>query len=483
MSNLVRRSIASVGWNVAASIVQILVGFVRSLLLARFLAVETFGIYAFASSIVTLSAIAPSFGMGGAFVHRSEETEDEDRTAAVHLTLKLMFTTAWLVLLSIGTLVFARGQARLALLVLTVSHGGVLLCQTPSLILVRRVVHRRLALLQSVNIVLSALTAVLLAWRGIELWALLSTDIVTLVLSVIMLYIWRPVWRPHLAWSPPAMRYFLGYGSRNVLAQGLLRALDRVDDMWTGIYLGNTAMGYYSRAYSFATYPRMILAQSVSKVAGGTYAEVADKPKRLSQAFFRTNAFLVRSGFYLAGILVLVAPEFIRILLGTKWLPMLVPFRFMLAFTMFDPIKTTVANLFLAVGKPGIVVRARAIQLATMSIGLFTLGPHWGIAGVALAVDVMLVLGIGILLYQARKYVDYSVKTLFLAPGIAVGLSMLMARLAIELPGVLGSPWRTGPLKAIVFTILYGAVLFLFERAQLLKMVRFVTTRVLRESG
>jgi hypothetical protein len=60
---------------------------------------------------------------------------------------------------------------------------------------------------------------------------------------------------------------------------------------------------------------------------------------------------------------------------------------------------------------------------------------------------------------------------------------MLMARLAIELPGVLGSPWRTGPLKAIVFTILYGAVLFLFERAQLLKMVRFVTTRVLRESG
>lgn len=472
MRNLARRSIESVGWNMAVSVVQVLVGFFRSLLLARLLPVETFGIYAFATSVVTLSAIAPNFGMAGAFLHRSEETEDEEKAAAVHLTLKLIFTTIWLVLLAGGALVFAAGETRLALLVLAATQGGVILCQTPNLILVRRVVHRRLALLQSTNIIVSAVTAILLAWRGIDLWALLATDVVTVVLTVLFLYIWRPVWRPHLTWSPPAMRYFLRYGSGNVLAQGLLRALDRVDDMWTGAYLGDTAMGYYSRAYSFATYPRMILAQSVNKVAGGTYAEVADNRKHLSKAFFRTNAFLVRSGFYLAGILVLVAPEFIRILLGTKWLPMLTPFRLMLAFTMFDPIKWTVANLFLAVGKPEEVVRARVVQLGVMVLGLFSLGPRWGIIGVALAVDVMLVLGIAILLYQARKYVDFSMRALLLAPGIAVTVSMMVGRLSIDLPGVLGSPWRTGILKGLSFTIFYGLCLLLLERRQLLKMVR-----------
>lgn len=479
MSDLVRRSVESVGWNVVVSIVQILVGLVRSLLLARLLPVEIFGIYAFASSIVSLSSVLPNFGMGGAFLHRSQETRDENNAAAVHLTLKLMFTAVWIMLLSAGALVFASGQARLALLVLTLSHGGILLCQTPNLILLRRVVHRRLALLQSVNILLSAATAVLLAWGGIDLWALLSTDVVTLFLTVLLLYVWRPVWRPRLTWSPPVMRYFLRYGSRNMLAQGLLRALDRVDDMWTGAYLGDTAMGYYSRAYSFATYPRMILAQSVNKVAGGTYAEVAEQRKRLSQAFFRTNALLVRSGFYLAGVLVLVAPEFIRILLGTKWLPMLSAFRLMLVFTMFDPIKGTVASLFLAVGKPEEVVRARGVQLAAMLIGLFTLGPRWGIAGVALAVDIMLVIGIALLLWQARKFADFSLWTLLAAPGAALTLGMLLARGAIAIPGILGSPWRTGSVKLVVFTFAYGVASFVLERHRLLKMVSVLRKRTL----
>jgi PST family polysaccharide transporter len=477
--SLVKRSVTSVGWNLAVSFVQVAVGFVRSVLLARLLPVEVFGVYAFAGSIVTLSAILPNFGMGGAFLHRSKETEDEDRTASVHLTLKVGFTTAWMVVLSVGALVFARGQIRLALLVLTATQGGILLCQTPSLILVRRVVHRRLALLQSINIVVSALTAVLLAWGGIELWALLSTDVITLVLMVIFLYVWRPVWRPHLTWSPPAMRYFLRYGRSNVVAQALLSALDRLDDLWTGALLGDTAMGYYSRAYAFATYPRMILAQSVNKVAGGTYAEVAKERKRLSQAFFRTNALLVRSGFYLAGILALIAPESIRLLLGDKWLPMLDAFRLMLVFTLFDPIKMTVSNLFLAVGKPEEVVRARAIQLAVMLIGLFALGPRWGIAGVALAVDVMLVIGIAILLQQSRKYVDFSLRALFLVPGIGVVLSMILARAAIAIPGILGSPWRTGLMKVSVFTILYGATLFALERRQLQEMYHSLARLVL----
>jgi O-antigen/teichoic acid export membrane protein len=415
---LAKRSVTSVGWNVALSFVQVAVGFVRSVILARLLPVEAFGIYAFAGSIVTLSTILPNFGMGGAFLHRSEETEDENKTAAVHLTLKAIFTTIWMVVLLLGALIFTTGQTRLALSVLTITQGGVLLCQTPDLILVRRVAHRRLALLQSLNIVVSAVTAVLLAWSGIELWALLSTDVITLILTVFFLYIWRPVWRPRLTWSPPAMRYFLRYGRSNVVAQALLKALDRVDDLWTGAFLGNAAMGYYSRAYAFATYPRMILAQSINQVAGGTYAEVAKERKRLSQAFFRTNAFLVRSGFYLAGLLALIAPELIRLLLGVKWLPMLDAFRLMLVFTLFDPIKMTVSNLFLAVGRPQEVVRARVVQLAVMAVGLVTLGPRWGIAGVALAVDIMLLVGIAILLRQSRKFVDFSTKVLFLAPGL-----------------------------------------------------------------
>lgn len=465
-----RRSISSVGWNVVVSVVQVVVGFVRSVFLARWLSIEVFGVYRYAGSIVALSAVLADFGMSGAFLHRAPETEDEDAAAAVYFTLISTFALVWALCLVVGAFIFARGWERITLLLLTLTQFGAFLTHIPRAILVRRVVHRRLALIQLTNVLLSAVSALFLAWRGFELWALLSTNIITLVLDFLFLYVWRPVWKPHLIWQPRVMRYFLRFGGQNLLSGLLLRALDRVDDLWTGNYLGDTAMGFYSRAYAFATYPRTFLANSVNKVATGTYAELKGNRARLSQAFFRTNAFLVRTGFFLAGLLSLVAPEFIRLLLGEKWLPMLSAFRLMLVYTLLDPIKITVGNLFIAVGEPGRIVKARLIQLGVLGVGLFLTGPSWGIAGVAVAVDLMLVVGMAILFWQARVYVDFSLLRLLAVPALAIILGLVSVKGGLALFQINMSDWWVAFFKILIFTLSYVFVLFIYERKQLAKM-------------
>jgi PST family polysaccharide transporter len=468
--SVAHRSITSVTWNIAANLVRIAVLFARSVLLARLLPVDTFGVYAWAGAIVGLTMLVAKFGMDGAFLHRAPESQDETQTAAVHFTLSLVFSVIWTVLM-VGASAFLTGQTRTALLVLTAARAGLMLVDTPRMILVRRVVHRRLALIVILNAIFSTLVAVGLAWSGATLWALLSTDFVALAVNILMLYVWRPVWRPRLAWSPPVVRYFLGFGSRNFLAQLLRRALDQVDDLWAGFYLGTTSLGYYSRAYTFATYPRQILAVPLNTVTGGSYAELKESRRQLSQMFFRVNAFLVRSGFFLAGLLALVAPEFIRLFLGEKWLPMLGAFRLMLIFTLLDPIKTTVANLFVAVGRPEQVVRARLVQLGVLAAGLYLLGLRLDIAGVALAVDVMLVVGMMILLWQARAYVDISYRQLFLVPTLALTLGLVLGYGLVELLGIRGSDWWTGLIKTVSFSAAYGLVFVVLERQQILEMV------------
>lgn len=465
--SLVRRSITSTMWNVVANFAQLIILFIRSVLLARLLPVEVFGIYAFATSVVILSSELANFGMGGAFLHRSPETQNEEQAAAIHFTLKSIFTLSWSVLLIGGALVFASGQTQSAILILTATTAGLGMAQTAQLLLIRRVEHRRLAILQTLNALGTTAVALSLAWRGVTLWALLATDLVTLVLTLTFLYVWRPVWRPRFAWSSPTVRYYLRFGSRNFLAGALYRALDNVDDLWTGIFLGTTALSYYSRAYTFATYPRRILAAPVDAVATGTYAELKGDRHRLSQAFFRTNAILVRSGFFLAGLLALIAPEFIRLLLGAKWLPMLEAFRLMLIFTLLDPIKLTVGNLFIAVGRPEQVLQARTIQLVVLLVGLFALGWSLGIVGVALAMDIMLVVGIATLFRRARGYVDFSLRALFGIPTLALLLAMIPAHIASTVPLVSGSDWYTLLIKTAIFASIYGTVIVAMEGSQL----------------
>lgn len=435
----------------------------RSIILARLLPVEVFGVYGAASAIISIAVIPAVFGMDRAFIHRSEFTQDEVAAAPIHFSLMSISAAIWTVCMSFAIWFLSDGALRISLLVLTATSAVTLLCLTPMTILERRVVHRRRALEAVLSALLTTLVAVWLAWLGYPLLAILSTNIVATLLLVLMMYVRRPVWRPHWGWSVPAVRYFLGFGGKSWLASLLTEFLNRADDLWVSYYLGTQQMGYYSRAYAFATYPRQILAGPIYAITGGAYAELKDDPDRLSKAFFRSNAFLVRTGFLVTGVMLLIAPEFIRIALGDKWLPMLSTFRLLLVFALLEPLRSTISDLFLAVGAPTQLIWTRMVQLGVLLAGLFLLGARWGIEGVAVAVNLMILLGIGVMLFRARRYVHFSLLRLFSAPTLALLLALLLAYIALHIPGVQGVDWRTAVTKTITFSGAYLAVLWIME--------------------
>jgi len=88
---------------------------------------------------------------------------------------------------------------------------------------------------------------------------------------------------------------------------------------------------------------------------------------------------------------------------------------------------------------------------------------------VALAVDVMLVVGIAILLWRARVHVDFSLRRLFLVPGLALVLGLVLGQVALQIPGVGGNDWVSGLCKAAAFSIVYGAILLWLERSLILE--------------
>ncbi len=477
--SITERTITSATWSVGASLTGVAVLFLRSVMLSRLLPVSVFGVYGFASATTALAAVALNFGLTGAFLHRAPETEDESRAAATHFTLITLIALAWTALMVGGALWLTTGVTQMALIVIAITTALSQLAQTPRVILMRRVQHKRLAIIQLSNAILTTVAALSLAWKGATLWALLITNVISMLVTLILMYVWKPVWHPRFRWSWEEIRYFIRFGSRTFLSSALLAALDRIDDLWTGFFLGSVPLGYYSRSYTFATYPRRILANPISTVTGGTFAELKHQRTQLSQAFFRTSAFLLRSGFFLGGWLALIAPEFISLLLGDKWLPMTNVFRLMLIFTLLDPIKAIVANLFVAVGEPEQVIQARGIQLVILVAGLFGLGWRFGIIGVALAVDAMLATGIAILLWKARKHVDISLMQLFTAPTVALTISLGLAYAALLLSGLNETTISSALLKSIIFTMVYLALMLLMERHQTVSIIRqlFATIR------
>ncbi len=452
---LAARTARSFGWKVGSNLASVAVLAIRAVVLARLLEVATFGTYSLAYSIVRLTAVLAAFGFGEAMLHRAKQTADEERAAASHFTLSLVTTTAWLVILGFAATAVANPGMRTALLGLGAATFVTHLAQTPTLILVRRVQHRRLAVLEFVTAVLTTAVAISLALAGGELWALLATDMVAAAASLVMLYLWRPVWRPRLVWSRDAFRYFINFGSRSLLANLTAQACERLDSLWTGLALGTQPLGFYSRALTFAGYPRRVIANAVNTVSIGTFAEIKGEGERLSAAFREIMSFLLWVGFFATGLLAVASREFVVVILGDRWLPMLLPFRLLLLFALVSPIERSLANLLTAVGEPGRTAQARMVRLATLAVGLATLGPAFGVAGVAVAASAGVCAGVAMMLVCVRRHVRIRPMAIVGPPAAAC---LLGAASALGVARLADGDVTTGLIKVLTFAVAFIAI-------------------------
>jgi O-antigen/teichoic acid export membrane protein len=334
---------------------------------------------------------------------------------------------------------------------------------TPFVLLKRRLAFRRVALIGVLSSLAMLVVAPLLAWAGWGFWSLVVGESVTgTFVSTLGLWLFRRPMKFSLRLDRATARDLIGFGKFVMLTNQLRFALDRFDDFWAGTALGQVALGYYSKAYEFATYPRRIISRPLQEVFLSAYSRLQDDRLNLSKIFFRTNSYVVRMGFLFSPILVLVAPEFVYYVLGEKWLPMVFTFQLMVIYSLFDPLLVTASNLLTACGAPQKMTSVRIAQLVFFIPAVIVGAALWQNNGIALAADGMLVVGLVGVFRMTRDFVDISLRRLFLAPtlGLVVGgAAFLLASLVFQARGSL--LWAL--VKGLVYAVPFLGVLMLLE--------------------
>jgi O-antigen/teichoic acid export membrane protein len=455
-------------FNVGARAITLVLGFARSVLLARWLAPEDFGIVALALFITNLAASIATFGLNSALIQR-KKLEPEAISTHFVLRMALMSLAFILTLLCIPLLrYFYADRPALVPLVVTLSaiHLIRAVTSTPTVLLQRDLAFRRLAALDVVSSAAMLGMASLLALNGRGPWSLVLGEHLTgVIVSAIGVWLYRPPWRPSLKLSRTIARQYLRFGRFVVATVQLNFLLDQFDDFWAATALGSTAGGYYAKAYEFARYPRRVFALPLQSVFYSAYARLQSDRRRLSQAYYRLNSLVVRSGFLFALVLALVAAEFVELLLTAKWLPMVNVFRLMLIYTLLDPLMVTAGNLVVAVGHPQILTRIRLVQFLVFVPLVIIFANLWSIEGIAVAADVMVLVGVALILHRVRRFVDYSMRRMFAFPLLALilgGAAGLLVATQVQTLGL----WLALLSKAAAASVVYIAVLVLFEHRE-----------------
>lgn len=450
-----------------SSVVTIGLGFIRTILLTALLLPGDVGVVTQALFFVMLAAKIRMPGIDRALIQRKEITNN---LFATYFTLR-----TGLVLLSIGLMAALTpliaplypGMPLLSLILL-----AFLLVEIPKgfnevqeIIFRRNLVFAPIAKADIAGAVFSTIVAPLLAWFGFGPWSLVGERVAAQTARWVVFWLLEKSWRPRLGFDRQIARWFWQFGIKIWTGGMLTFGLDRFDDFWVGLTRGQSPLGLYSRAYEFARYPRSVVSIPILSVFYSTFARVQSNRLRLSKAFFRAVSLIVRVGFLFSLLFILPASEFIH-LLGKQWLPMQTAFQLMVVYTLLDPVGMAAGRLLTAVGHPELTARARALQLVVFIPAVILLNWWQGIVGVAIAADVMALIGVVLLFGYTRRFVDYSIRTLLFWPVVALVVTAVPTLLLTPFWQQL-NPWLVLPAKLLLITLLYGTILWLTEREQL----------------
>ena len=451
----------------ASSIITIGLGFTRTILLTTFLLPDDVGVFAQALFFVGLSTRIRMPGLAHAFIQRKDSPQNLTTT---FFTLQIGST-----ILSIGIMaalipiivMFYPDMPLLSIILFTLLLLEVpkSINDTQTAIFRRDLIFNKVEQANIAGSLCATIVAPLMAWYGLGPWSLVGESAAAQFARTIVLRMHHKRWRLKLGIDRQITRAFWQFGVKIWAGGTFTFAINRFDDFWVGLSLGQAPLGLYSRAYEFAGYSRSVIGAPIVSVFYATFSRLQSDRLRLSKAFFRAVSLIVRVGFLFSLLFVLTAPEFI-LLLGKQWVPMQTTFQLMVVYIMLEPLWMTFGRLFSAVGHPEISARIRGVQFIIFVPSVIVLSWWQGIVGVAIAADIISIIGILFSLIYIRRFVDYSIRALYFWPLVSFVITAVTILLLTPNFQQMNL-WLALFTKLLLITTLYSAIIWLTEREQL----------------
>lgn len=220
----------------------------------------------------------------------------------------------------------------------------------PRAILFRQLKQKELAAMALLSLLVSGSVGIVMAMNGMAYWGL-ATQTLTFNLCVSITSWWLSGWRPSKDVSFRPIKDMFGFSSKMLITNIFNQINNNVFALILGKVYTKTEVGIYTQANKWNTMGASTITGMVQGVAQPTFVQVGDDPERLRRAFSKMLRFTCFVSFPIMFGLSLVAPEFIVILIGKKWLPSANLMRMLCVGGAFLPIATLYFNMIISRGR------------------------------------------------------------------------------------------------------------------------------------
>jgi O-antigen/teichoic acid export membrane protein len=448
--------------------------FLTTIVLARLLTPEIFGLVAMARVATNLISIIRQLGFSSAFIQRRDRGPEEARVAVntmfylLVITNAALFIAAWL-LSPVVARFFENEALDRVLRVLVLGFFIQAFVETPSVVLQKNLDFGKIAFSQIVASIFLMLISISLAAKGYGVWSLVVGQIgANLVHALVLIKV--SGWRPRLEFAPQIAKQLFRYG-KYLWVFSILSALgDSLDRIIVGRWLGAGSLGIYGLALNLSKLPANQVSMLVNRITFPAFSKIQDDKSALTIAFLRTLSHVSIVTFPLGIGLAAVSENMVLSLYGQKWMEAAPIIAVLAYYGMVLSVSSIAGPIFRAIGRPNVLLYTALFHHTLLVVFLLILG-RYGAVGIAYAVLIPMIISSTIAFALIVRYLEFRVLTV-VEHLLRAGLPSLAMYFAIEsVTSVLDTLMSTAPVKLLI-QIVVGVLICLvftmvFNRAAL----------------
>lgn len=382
-----RRQIAqSVGWSTLASLLSQGFRFIGSIILARLLLPDEFGLIAIALTITNLLWTFGEFGLWQALMRWDGEVEvAANVTFMLNLITAILFTIVVYAAAPFISVAFFENVALIPIL-RALSFTLILnaIERVPACLMDRAFDFKQRTKIEAISQIIYLLVTVVLAYGGYGILALVCGIFAQTIIRVGLTF-FAASFRPSLKFDKGVAKSLLLFGQHLVYTAVLVSFSRNIDQLLVATFVGMAEVGFYTVSLAFGRIFMELPKQAISRVMLPSYSALQNDLGKLGSLYLKSVRVSCLFIFVVAAGLIPTAHIIIPVLYGENWLPMV-------AYIYIWMVRLIIMGTYFLAGHI-LVVKARqstlpwinAAQIGLTVIAALWLGQLWGGIGVAIA--------------------------------------------------------------------------------------------------
>lgn len=474
MSELTIKATRGMFWSLAENLGLQATQFVISVILARLLLPEQFGLIGLLTLFIALAQSILDSGFGTALIQK-KETNQLDFCSVFYFNLLIGIV---LILVLFGTAPIIANfynQPILAPLTRFLSLGVLFnaFSLVPMAILNKRIDFKALFKVSLISVVISGGVGISLAVNGWGVWSLAVQSVLNTLIRAGVLWI-TSRWRPSLAFSKASLRSMFGFGSRMMVSGLIDTFFVNIFQPLIGKLYSVADVGYFTRAQTLQAAAVQPTGAALWRVIFPALSPIQNEKERLKNAVQKITKYVVLLHFPLMIGLIVIAYPLVIVLMTERWAPSVLYFQLFCVVGILWPLHVINLNNLTVLGRSDLFLRVEIIK-KIMIVAAIAITYRWGITALLLGQVVASIGAYFINCYYSGKLLDYSAwKQIrdffpFLCMAIVMGSVMYIAGISIQPLFIRGI--------AQIFTgvLVYAGLNILFSKSILIEI--FTLTR------